>query len=39
MAARRRSPAGDYTALVDAWTDLLRRTVGRTGSAEPNQAP
>ena len=24
---RQGSPAGDYTALVDAWTELLRRTV------------
>ena len=24
---RATSPAGEYTALVDAWTDLLRRTV------------
>src|SRR3954451_1635517 len=31
-----RSPAGDYTALVDAWTDLLRRTVaGLAGVADP----
>jgi hypothetical protein len=26
-------PAGDYTALVDAWTDLLRRTIA--GLAQP----
>jgi hypothetical protein len=25
--SRPRPPAGDYTALVDAWTDLLRRSV------------
>jgi hypothetical protein len=30
-----RSPAGDYTALVDAWTDLLRRTVA--GLAQPGR--
>jgi hypothetical protein len=29
------SPAGDYTSLVDAWTDLLRRTVA--GLAHPGQ--
>ena len=27
-------PAGDYTALVDAWVDLIRRTVA--GVAEPS---
>ncbi len=32
-AARTRSRAGGYTALVDAWTDLLRRTVA--GLAQP----
>jgi hypothetical protein len=26
-AGRSRSPAGDYGALVDAWTELLRRTI------------
>jgi len=31
-----RSPAGDYTALVDAWTDLLRRTVA--GMSQPGQS-
>lgn len=30
------SPAADYTALVDAWTDLLRRTVaGLAGAGDP----
>jgi hypothetical protein len=30
------SAAGDYAALVDAWTDLLRRTVsGLAGVADP----
>src|SRR6266542_3648903 len=33
--SRQRSPAGDYTALVDAWTDLLRRTIA--GLAQPGQ--
>ncbi len=33
---RSRSAVGDYTALVDAWTDLLRRTVaGLAGAADP----
>lgn len=32
---RSRAPAGDYGALVDAWTDLLRRLVG--GSEPPGQ--
>jgi hypothetical protein len=32
---RPRSPAGDYTALVDAWTELLRRTVA--GLAQPGR--
>jgi hypothetical protein len=32
---RQGSPAGDYTALVDAWTDLLRRTVA--GLAQPDR--
>lgn len=30
-----RPPAGDYTALVDAWTELLRRTV--EGLAQPGR--
>jgi hypothetical protein len=30
---RSRSPGGDYTALVDAWADLLRRIAG--GLAQP----
>jgi hypothetical protein len=32
---RSRPPAGDYTALVDAWTDLLRRTIA--GLAQPGR--
>ena len=35
-AGRATSSAGEYTALVDAWTDLLRRTVaGLAGVADP----
>ena len=30
-AARESSPEGSYTALVDAWTDLLRRTADGLG--------
>lgn len=33
---RPRLPGGDYTALVDAWTDLLRRMVG--GLAQPSES-
>jgi hypothetical protein len=33
--SRERSPAGDYTALVDAWTDLFRRIAA--GLAQPPQ--
>jgi hypothetical protein len=33
--SRSRSPAGDYSALVDAWTDLLRRTI--SGLTQPGQ--
>jgi hypothetical protein len=33
---RRRSAAGDYGALVEAWTDLLRRTVD--GLAAPGRS-
>jgi hypothetical protein len=33
--SRSRSSAGDYTALVDAWTDLIRRFVA--GLAQPAQ--
>jgi hypothetical protein len=33
---RTRAPEGDYTALVDAWTDLFRRMVG--GLAQPSES-